>query len=325
MRNNTVKMCLVLAAVSLAAEVPLASAAGPFTVANSSPVGLIASTGNLYWTSEYLNEFGPSSTWVFRASKNNTSGNEIVLYEESGPTRPWFGGVVYANVGAWYGYFIANYGDSFSYIKRVPLAGGAATIIATPPAFVGGRDLKTDGSYLYWADAGGIRRVPIGGGAITTLVSNTTSRHLSLDASYIYFDAGTSIRRVPKIGGAVTTQAIASSAVTDLYIYVTATGNTIYWSEEGAAVKSRVVGATTNTTHQPTIAGRRASSVGFDGSRVLWIDCTAPGNSFCRVRKRQGSVTTTIVGVAGVGASYLVWDSTQVFWGTASQLKKYVH
>src|SRR5262249_3798207 len=73
-------------------------------VAYSSPTGLIASTGNLYWTSKIYNEFGPDISAVWRAGKNNVPGNEIVLYKEYGDDR-YFGDIVYANPGAFYGYF----------------------------------------------------------------------------------------------------------------------------------------------------------------------------------------------------------------------------
>ena len=48
-------------------ESPQALGVGPTTLAFSSPVDLIASTGNLYWTSYAINEFGPDSATVFRA------------------------------------------------------------------------------------------------------------------------------------------------------------------------------------------------------------------------------------------------------------------
>src|SRR6516162_4397245 len=53
-------------------------------LAYSSPNGLIASTGNLYWTSKIYNEFGPDTSVVWRAGKNNIPGNEVMLYHEDG-------------------------------------------------------------------------------------------------------------------------------------------------------------------------------------------------------------------------------------------------
>src|SRR5205823_1778709 len=81
--------------------------------------------------------------------------NEVVLYREDGDDR-YFGDIVYANPGAFYGYFVANYqtaGGLSSQIKRVPLTGGPATVIANSPAPLP-RDLVTDGTSLFSWDAG---------------------------------------------------------------------------------------------------------------------------------------------------------------------------
>ena len=49
-----------------------------------SPADLIASTGNLYWTSNAIDEFGPDVSAVYRASKDNSPGAEATLYQEAG-------------------------------------------------------------------------------------------------------------------------------------------------------------------------------------------------------------------------------------------------
>ena len=141
------------------------------TLAFTSPRGLIASPGNLYWTSTTSDEFGPDSSVVWRAGKSNMPGNEIALYGESGDDR-WFGAIVYANPGAFFGYFVANYirpRGGHSPIKRVPLTGGPAIVIANRPAPIAHSGPVTDGTSLYWVDAGGIRSVALAGGPISTL------------------------------------------------------------------------------------------------------------------------------------------------------------
>ncbi len=77
------------------------------------------------------------------------------------------------------------------------------------------------------------------------------------------------------------------------------------------------------STHQGSLTGRRAWSVHFDGSRVLWSDCTYPNGNGCAVRKRQ-SIFTTTVSTGGVGASNVQGDASAMFF-TDSNLKKYVH
>src|SRR5690349_10138592 len=54
------------------------------TLAYEWPMDLVSSTGNLYWTSFSIDEFGPNSATVYRASKFNTPGAERILWRESG-------------------------------------------------------------------------------------------------------------------------------------------------------------------------------------------------------------------------------------------------
>src|SRR5687767_10457743 len=60
-----------------------AAAANPRTVAYCSGdcTGFSASTGNLYYTSYYLNEFGPHSASFHRTSKSGVPGSAGLLYE----------------------------------------------------------------------------------------------------------------------------------------------------------------------------------------------------------------------------------------------------
>ena len=195
-------LLIISYALALCFAAPTSAAGTQSVVAISSPNGLVASTGNLYWTSKSFNEFGPDTSTVWRAGKNNVPGNEIALYQESGDDR-FFGDIVFANPGAFFGYFVASYqtpGGLKSQIKRVPLTGGAAVVIADTPA-PKARDLLTDGTKLFWIDAGGIRSVPIGGGPITTLFSDGFVGRISLDDSFVYFGEEFLIMRIPKNGG----------------------------------------------------------------------------------------------------------------------------
>jgi hypothetical protein len=165
-----------------AVDAGVALMASTSVVSYNSPSGLIASQGNLYWTSKTYSEFFPSVLSVWRASKDNVPGSEILLYQEvQEPTEDtYFGDIVYAKVddGTYYGYFVATYYTTSgvtSQIKRVPLTGGQAVVIAQSPE---GRarslqlDYRNDDHsvfYLDWIDDGGVRSVPIEGGAVTTM------------------------------------------------------------------------------------------------------------------------------------------------------------
>lgn len=300
------------------------AASGPTLLAWGSVYRLKQSTGNLYWTRYSLNEFGPDSAYVYRASKSNTPGNERPLYSETRSDYFGIGDITYAYVGTWYGYFVVNYINlGISQIKRVPLAGGTTVTLAQSPSVVELRDLETDGSFLYWADAGGLRKMSIGGGAITTLVAGSNIVSVGLDSTRVFYSAGTAVRSVPKTGGTSTTRVIGSTNVTSMYIHGASTNTVIYWGEQDGAVKSYPLGGGT-TIHQWPIPGRSTRSVSFDGTRVLWTDCASPGGNWCYVRKRQGGTTTT-VSSGGVGASNIQGDASAMFWSDAGGLKKYVH
>ncbi len=258
----------------------------PTTLSRTQPDRLIQSTGNLYWTADQTVD-GSSQADVFRASKDNQPGQEQILYQASLPATSGsvdFEAITYANLGGtWYGYFVANYrvsagpGDPVqneSRIMRVPLTGGAAVALATSPAVIGNRDLVTDGSFLYWADADGIRRVAIAGGTVQTLVSGATFAHLGLDGPVLYYTSGNGILRVPTSGGASTTVVSAASAITALYP-PSATNSNVYWGEANGSVS--LFPGPHDSAYQLQAPGADVSvtSVSVADNYILWGQCVA--------------------------------------------------
>ncbi len=291
--------------------------------------GLISSTGNLYFTSFGINEFGPSGASFLRTGKYSAPGTEITLYGELGPAYFNFGNVVWAlENGTYYGYFVANYEQStprYSQIKRVPLAGGPDTVLTTSSTYIGVGDLATDGTSLFWTDESGIRKMSVNGGGVQTLVSGPAYSHISLDSSYVYYSSGTGIYRIPKGGGAALNIANAATNVTALYTWAaTRAYSFVFWGEQSGAVRSYSPFGGSIYTWQNPLAGRSVTSVGYDGNRALWIDCTQPGNSTCTARIQSGGVTPTTVN-AGVGASHLQWDSTSMYWIGVPGIQRYVY
>jgi hypothetical protein len=282
-----------LGASAMVIDLPVASAAtGTSTLSYTRPDRLIQSTGNLYWTADSTQEIVQGgivgeeySANVYRASKDNQPGQEQVLYHESltepfGSTRPVdFEAITYANVGGtWYGYFVANYPSlNESQIKRVPLTGGAAVVLATSPAVIGNRDLVTDGSFLYWADANGVRRMAIGGGTVQTLVSGGTFAHLGLDGSLLYYSSANSILSIPTSGGASTTVVSAPSAITALYPPTAFDGN-VYWAEANGSVSLFPGPYHSVFQVQAPTAGVSVTSVSFAQPYILWGESTPGGD-----------------------------------------------
>ena len=203
----------------------------PITLSYTQPDRLVQSTGNLYWTEDQTLD-GISHADVLPRLEGQPARPRAALYQEASSTPVDFEAITYANVGgSFYGYFVANYpAQDESKIMRVPLAGGAAVVLATSPAPIGDRDLLTDGSSLYWADAGGIRKMAIAGGTVQTLVPGVTFAHLGLDGPMLYYSSGNSIVRVPTRGGASTTVVTTASVITALYPPSATNGN-VYWGE----------------------------------------------------------------------------------------------
>jgi hypothetical protein len=324
-RARTILACAAgAAALAIGARAVLAASFS--TLAFTSPNGLVSSTGNLYWTATVYNEIGPDESTVFRASKGNVPGAESVLYRELGDDR-FFGNIVWANPGAFFGYFVANYqvgGAWMSQIKRVPLAGGPAVVIANSPGYIGSHDLVTDGTTLFWVDAGGIRSVPVVGGPVTTLYTSSSVTRLAVDSTHIYFGEEYLIFRKPKAGGFENVVVSTSGKVHALH--VDGSIGWLFWGEEGGGV---LIARTTQAggggiTVQAPSAGRDVSSIGWDGTRILWTDCLQPGNTSCRVRKKQAGILTTLV-AGGVGYGHLQWDAASLYFGDAGALRKFVH
>jgi hypothetical protein len=273
-------------------------------VAYGSVDRLVQSTGNLYWTSHYYDgQHNQLSVW--RTGKTASPGDERALWQENAGTSDRFGALTYANVaGTWYGYFIDNYwagalggpGNRVSVIKRVPLAGGPAVALRTTnnpllaytqlPGVVGQNDLVTDGAYLYWADSQAIRRMPIGGGAVSTLANGTALGHVALDDSYVYYSSGTTIRRVPKSGGA-STILVSGYTVTALQVTPGATTGqptTLAWAwgptpAGQAFIESEVLGGATRALDYTGTGGWRIPTFFTSGKHVFLSACWGAARS----------------------------------------------
>ena len=182
----------------------------------------------------------------------------------------------------------------------------------------------TDGTRLYWIDAGGIRTIPIGGGSITTLFHDSFVGHISLDNSFVYFGEEFLINRIPKIGSPNIATIVSTNGRVSA-LHVDPNIGWVFWGEKEGGVHAMPTqfGAAVSTFQQPS-AGREVTSVGWDGLRVLWSDCLEPGNTNCRIMKHQGGTTLEVIGgVVGVG--HLQWDTGSLYWGDTNFLKRFVH
>ena len=321
-RNRVLVAAAALASASALCGVQAAQAAAatPTLLSYNAPSRLIQSTGNLYWTSNTYNPFSatPYQSFVWRASKTNTPGHEAKLFSQSSATPISFGDITYAQVaGNWYGYFVFNNPvNHTSRIERIGLTPTAsATILRAGLPFMGQDDLVTDWSYLYWADGGAIRKMPIGGGAIPTqLAQGTNFSRVGLDATKVFYSAGNTIRSVAKTGGASTTLVTATGSISamdlnDQWGY----DELAYGESNGSVIENTYLapGDTTVRVVRPARAGYTITTVGMnDGVGVDFGECFIIGPS-CDI---DGTTSTggTPVDVQGDGST-LFWGSNGLF------------
>lgn len=247
-------------------------------VSSRKPSGLILSTGNLYFTSH-----DAAGAAVWRTSQTSVPGQEGILYWEQGAK---FGDIVFAQVnGVFFGYFFAEKAGVVT-IKRVPLSGGnARTLVRVTNIDIANsrRNLVTDGINLYWQDAVSVRKMPIGGGAVTVLDQtspSTPTAGILLQNNRIIYASVNKIISVPT-GGAITsplvrTLATAGTRVTALH----AGPDGIYWGEQNGAVR-RKSGSTITTL---ATSGTVPTSISTDAILAPprgWTECAS---STCQLR-----------------------------------------
>jgi hypothetical protein len=217
---------------------------------------------------------------------------------------------------------VANYPSlGISQIKQVSLAGGAAATLATSPSSIGSRDLVNDGSFLYWADAGGIRRMALTGGPVSTLVSGTGFTHLGLDDTRVYYTSGKEILSVAKTGGSPTVFYTTTSAVNAFTVLPQGSDTIVYWGEADGAVRSYPFIYGYPYVYQSPTPGVTISSVALGyvsgANWVMWGQCTPAG---CGAQMYdQGSTISWSTASRPIDLSA---DQGGAYWGD-SHLEKY--
>jgi hypothetical protein len=295
----------------LETDVESAALTNPTAVSNVAPNGLIQSTGNLYWTANGRTVF-PSNYWarVYRTGKYDLPGSEAILYSESSTLPVNFGDITWAYVGGnYYGYFVANYRTG-TVIKRVPLSGGSATVMATAPNPVIKNTLVNDGTNLYWADSTGLYQMNLVSGATTEI--NHTPGIVAVAypgvVGEVYFTDGFHINDWQN--GTVATQYSSSTGGISA---LAALSQTYYWVE-WYSVNSRnagTVGGFDLAVGSLDQWGLKSLSV--SGSKVVWSDCDQTTNTYCEVQSPNG----VHIGV-GNNANFAQSDSSAIFFGTDS-------
>ena len=113
----------------------------------------------------------------------------------------------------------------FSTISKISVNGGAITNVASV-GFVRSYDYDNTSIYYQVYDGKDYRRVDISSGTITNMITgNTTEFNIVVDSTNLYYNPGVGIKKLPKGGGSVTT--LVSSGYPrisdDTYLYFVST------------------------------------------------------------------------------------------------------
>jgi hypothetical protein len=275
---------------------------------------MILSTGNIYLT--WHDAAGPH---VYRTGQTSTPGQEIELYKEGPGNR--FGDIVFAKIGnVYYGYFRATNSTGKSSIKRILLTGSKVATVLTPALSNNNivnshHNLATDGVNLYWQDVSSVKKMPISGGAITTLdqtTPNTPTAGVYLNNGTIVYASVAAVRYVPTSGANTPPSArtIANASATVTTILPVANGT--YWGDRNGAVQLNL-GSTISTVQAG--AGLVPTSIGTNGftagGALVWTQCAS---STCQTGF-DFPAGNWVNPVANNALGAAINSSGSVFWG----------
>jgi hypothetical protein len=171
--------------------------------------------------------------------------------------------------------------------------------------------VATDGTSVYWTEAGGgIFKVSINGGAITTLATGLGGLSgIATDGVNVYVTlGGTTIARLPVGGGAIANVITGRVGVTGK---ITIDATNLYWQEGNniqRAAKATFTPISTFLT-RPSISG-----IASDGTDLYLSESTVPGNILKTSTVPASPVTVLFAGSfnvtsVAVGATNFAWTS----------------
>jgi hypothetical protein len=210
-------------------------------------------------------------------------------------------------------------------LMKMPIAGGAPVKLATGPF----HELAVDADNVYLIDASKVMKVPVQGGALTTLASDGTSpTSLAIDPANVYWTVNTIdscppdgdicpdgvVRKVP-IGGGTPTTLASGQALPD---GIAVDEQNVYWINRGIMVASTTVMKMPVAGGTPTaLASGLAGVTGriaVGGGDVYWTGLSglATTPTLTKVPIVGGTATFVATG-SGVGADIAV-VAGNVYW-----------
>jgi hypothetical protein len=216
------------------------------------------------------------------------------------------------------------YWSSFSAgtVTQLPFGGGMPITIAAGQTNV--FDLTSDGTSVYFLAGetgtvvGSVFKVPVGGGAISTVSANTAPAEegIAVDATSVYWFEGPTIMRAPKGGGAATMlvpfMGDSSASFHDLAIDATS----VFWTSTslqfGNSVSSVPIGGGAVTKLAPGLQGPQGIAV--DDQNVYWANGGTNGTDGTVMKEPLGGGAITVLASGQCSASEVAADGTNVYW-----------
>jgi hypothetical protein len=210
-----------------------------------------------------------------------------------------------------------------AWLMKAPLAGGAPVALAMwrDDTSVNPHLLAVNDTTIYWTNflptSGSLMSMPIGGGAVTTLVENQNNPHaLVIDKDNVYwtnYSDGTVVK-MPLAGGEVTPLAIGQALPNMLAI----DGTNVYWTTSGGGT----VMQTPLDGNGPlvTIASNQVRPYGVvvDATNVYWTTSGSPpdgGPPNGTVMKQALAGGPPVALASSQNGPYnIAIDATNVYW-----------
>jgi hypothetical protein len=167
-------------------------------------------------------------------------------------------------------------------IQKVPIAGGAKTILAKGQNLAGVLQqpcVAVNASGVYASTANSILWVPLTGGTPTAIASNQSPNAITADATNVYWT------NLPQNGGAGTTAAVMKVATaggtpvtlvalsaTAIPAFIAVDGTSVYWIEANGCVRKVPIagGSPVALAAAPLLPG----GIAVDATSVYWTDTT---------------------------------------------------
>jgi hypothetical protein len=199
-------------------KVPIAGGTPVTLATGKSPYGLAVGATSVYWADETAGAIMKTPI---------AGGASVNFATTSGP----FSMAIDATNVYWFS-------DGSGTIVKEPIAGGTATPLGNVSSSggFGPQDIAVDATSVYWTNDFSVVKVPIAGGASTTLSSTSGGIAICVDSTNVYWAAGTKVMKVGINGG---TPVAFASGLTDAF-GITLDATNVYFTDAMAGTINKM-------------------------------------------------------------------------------------